>query len=262
MKHHALRAAIRHGWLCGMALAFLLSGCASVGTLAQGASASPTAGTTPSLPPRTPSATIAASATTTNTPSPTDTPEPTETPLPTETLVTETPTQLSYDQRDQLFNEVWSIINDHYLYPDFRGRDWAAIRAEYSPRIEQATSNEEFYALLTEMVGKLDDRHSRFLAPSAATFEDAFSTGRESYVGIGVMLVPRSDGSFIQEVFPNGPAAQAGLQPRDRIVAINGEPFDGGSDLYGPEGSEVRLTVVRPGQQPRDAQAGRGAEPA
>jgi C-terminal peptidase prc len=102
------------------------------------------------------------------------------------------------------------------------------------------------------MVGKLDDRHSRFLAPSAATFEDAFSTGRESYVGIGVMLVPRNDGSFIQEVFPNGPAAQAGLLPRDRIVAINGQPFDGGSDLYGPEGSEVRLTIVRPGQKPQD----------
>lgn len=237
-----------------MGMTILLSGCASTGTLAQELSSSPTPVGLIVSPTVAPTATLAPSATSlpTTTPLPTQTSEPTERVESSATPSPEAPTPVSVAQREQLFNEVWTIINSHYLYPDFRGHDWNAIHDEYQIQIQQAESNEAFYSLLTDMVAQLDDRHSRFLAPSAATFEDAFSTGRESYVGIGVMLVPRTDGSFIQEVFPGGPAALAGLQPRDRIIAINGAPFDGGSDLYGPEGSEVRLTVVRSGQQPHE----------
>jgi C-terminal peptidase prc len=89
--------------------------------------------------------------------------------------------------------------------------------------------------------------------------EDALSTGREAYVGIGVLLVQRNDGALVQQVFPDGPAAQAGLQPRDRIVAVDGEAFGGGSDIYGPDGSQVRLTVVRPGEATRDVVLTRAA---
>jgi len=53
-------------------------------------------------------------------------------------------------------------------------------------------------------------------------------------------------------VYPDSPAEQAGLRPRDRIVTVNGVSFNGGSDLYGPAGSQVRLTVVRPGEETLD----------
>lgn len=232
----------------------LLTGCTSVRTLAQGASETPpvetrlSAAATEVLASPWPSATLTATPTAEATRTPTASLTPTASSSPTPV----TPTTIPYTQREQIFFEVWNIIHQHYLYPDFRGVDWDEVYVEYKPLVQRAKSNEEFYALLTEMVALLDDRHSRFLAPSAATFEDAFSTGLESYVGIGVRLVPRADGSFIQEVYPDSPAAQVGLLARDRILAIDGEPFDGGSDLYGPEGSEVRLLVMSPGGEPRE----------
>lgn len=172
-------------------------------------------------------------------------PTPTETPVPS-------PTVIPIAERQQLFEEVWRTINENYLYPDFQGLDWDAVRLEFAPQITTATTNDEFYTLLTDMVSRLDDQHSRFLAPSAAEEEDALSTGREANVGIGVITLPTTHGALIRQVFANSPAAQAGLQPRDRIVAVDGFPSNVGSDLQGPEGTKVRLTVLRPDEQPRD----------
>lgn len=104
---------------------------------------------------------------------------------------------------------------------------------------------------MVEMVGRLGDEHSRFLPPSDAQRQDVLTSGREEQVGIGVIVLPLSDALLIQHVFPDSPAEQAGLQPRDRIVAIDGASYSQG-DIQGPEGSQVRLTVVRPGEASLD----------
>ena len=172
------------------------------------------------------------------------------TPQPSPTLAP-TPTPLGVDLRRQIFTEVWTTSNEHYLYADFRGLDWAAVRGEFEPRIEQTTTNDEFYQLLSGMVMRLGDGHSRFLPPQAAQRQDALSSGLEEQVGIGVVALPLRDALLIQHVFPDSPAERAGLRPRDRIVAINGA-FFANADIQGPEGSQVRLTVVRPGAESRD----------
>lgn len=153
--------------------------------------------------------------------------------------------------REQIFQEVWSIIDTNYLYADFSGVDWAATRSEFEPRIAEAPSDEAFYQLIDAMVGRLGDDHSRFLPPQAAQRQDALSSGREEHVGIGVIHRDLGDGLLLQHVFPDSPAARAGLRPRDRIVAINGALCSTAS-LQGPEGSELRLTVVRPGEKSLD----------
>lgn len=161
------------------------------------------------------------------------------------------PTPMSLATRQQIFAEVWTTVNDNYLYADFRGVDWLAVRDEFAPRVAATTGNEAFYQLLAEMVGRLDDNHSRFLPPSAVQREDVLSSGREEQVGIGVITLPLADGLLIQQIFPNSPAERAGLRPRDRIVAIDGVSFRQG-EMEGPAGSRVRLTVARPGASSRD----------
>jgi carboxyl-terminal processing protease len=174
------------------------------------------------------------------------------TPLPTEvasivlaepTPLLPTPTPL--DERQQLFEQVWNTINEQYLYPDFRGVDWAAIRNEFAPLVAEVEDDEALYAVLTDMVSRLADQHSRFVPPSVAVAEDVRSQGREAQVGIGVITVPLADGAFVQQVFPGSPAEQAGIQPRDRIVAVDGE-FYAYRPIEGAAGSQVRLTIVRP----------------
>src|SRR5262245_20278230 len=150
-------------------------------------------------------------------PLPTD--APTEEPLPS---ATPTPAALAYEERRQIFEEVWRTVKEKYLYPDFHGLDWNAIHDEYGARLEQEQTRDQFYAMMVEMVARLDDQHSRFEPPSVALIENAKTSHDESTVGIGVLTRPRPDGAFIQIVFPDSPAARVELAPRDRIIAVDG----------------------------------------
>ncbi|MBK9941120.1 MAG: PDZ domain-containing protein [Kouleothrix sp.] len=184
------------------------------------------------------------------TPEPTrePTPEPTREPTPEPT-----PELLAYEQRAQIFEEVWRTVKEHYLYPDFHQVDWDALHDEYAQRLEAEQTRDEFYTMMVELVAQLDDQHSRFLPPAAAQTENATISNSEVTVGIGVLTRPRPDGGFIQIVFPDSPAARADLAPRDRIIAVDGRAYraDDGN-LLGEAGSAVRLTVVRPGAKLRD----------
>ncbi len=189
---------------------------------------------------------------------PTATATPPASPLPARDLlrgasptiaIIPSPTGLSLAERHALFEEVWQRIADHYLYPDFRGLNWQAVYDEFAERIVAVPDDRAFYALMEEMVGRLNDQHSRFLPPSAAQREDVRSSGIEAQVGIGVLAVPGKDGAWIQHVFPNGPADEAGLQARDRIVAVDGAFVSSANMIHGIAGSRVRLTIVRPGAE-------------
>ena len=66
------------------------------------------------------------------------------------------------------------------------------------------------------------------------------------------MLLTRDSKFYIREVFPQSPAEAAGLQPFDRIAAINGQSTNGrGADdvssmIRGPAGTTVTLQIERP----------------
>ncbi|HEX5689054.1 MAG TPA: PDZ domain-containing protein, partial [Roseiflexaceae bacterium] len=210
-----------------------LTGCGAAEIAAPVAQAPTTLQLTPTLPPPTalpPTATARPTIAPTRTPyDPPPTDEPTVEPL-------------TANERRQIFEEVWHTVDQHYLYADFRGVDWEAMREEYEPRVEADQSQDAFYGDMAEMVARLDDHHSRFLPPAAAQAQDATNSGYEVAVGIGVVAQPKADGAFIQMVFPDSPAARADLRPRDRIIAVDGRPYvasDG--DLQGPSGTKVRL---------------------
>lgn len=175
---------------------------------------------------------------------------PTPAPSPTAPV---SATPLSPGRRQQVFDEVWQLVRDNYLYADFNGVDWNAVRQTFEQRTVDAPSDEQFYDDLAAMVNQLNDHHSRFGPPAAVITEDAAISGREASVGIGVVVVPMAEGGFIQTVFPDSPAARADLRPRDRIIAVDERPYQReDADLQGPDGSTVRLNVVRPGEKPRD----------
>jgi serine protease Do len=59
-------------------------------------------------------------------------------------------------------------------------------------------------------------------------------------------------GALVYFVFDNGPAAGAGVQTGDHVVAVNGRPFESYLELqrrvaFLPPGSEVKLTLTRDG---------------
>lgn len=202
--------------------------------------------------------TIAASETAvpTSTLTPTNSPTPTATITPTPTIVI-TPSA----QQLEIFDELWQIVRDEYLYPDFNGLNWNAIRDDYRSQIEAGMTDDNFYLAMDEMISRLGDDHSVYLSPMEAREEDAIYAGNSDYVGIGVLVssIPERNRAVILTVFPGSPANEAGLQPRDSILTVDGEPIldeDGflRDILRGPEGSQVTLSVQTPGGDPRQEQ--------
>lgn len=190
------------------------------------------------------------------TPRPTATPRPSATPRPTVTPVPITPTPtlapLSAAQRQEVFSAFWELVRDRYVYADYHGLDWDAIRTEYEPKVAAASDPQQFYALLEELVDRLNDDHSRFDSPQEVAREDRLFSGELTYGGIGVMIHDHQDGGYITRVAKGGPADQAGLRAGDLILAIDGVRFTDeqafGAEgpagaVRGPQGTDVTLTV-------------------
>jgi carboxyl-terminal processing protease len=100
------------------------------------------------------------------------------------------------------------------------------------------------------LVSSLGDRFSHYL--SAREFREFNSP--PSFTGIGVQVNPEQRGLRIVRVFDSSPAARAGLQPEDLLVAVNGRKLEGLDPdaavalVKGPPGTDVTLSVEAPPQ--------------
>jgi C-terminal peptidase prc len=250
---------------CAILLAALLAACsplalpnAAVPTPAPPPALAPTAVPPTLLPTLEPSPTRLP----TRTPAPTPTATPTATPTSTTVPLTPTPTlaPLAAAEREQIFDQVWALVRDRYLYPDFRGVDWNDVRKTYRPRAVDATTPEQFYQLMRDMIDLLGDDHSRFESPQEVAEDELRSEGELNYAGIGVNVRDDPAGGLITRLAHGGPAEQAGLRPRDLILAVGNIAFTdtavfgpGGPNgaIRGAPGSVVQLTVQSHGAPPR-----------
>jgi carboxyl-terminal processing protease len=135
-------------------------------------------------------------------------------------------------------------------------------RAEFQARFDQAVAQaagrvqdvQLRYAAATAMAASLDDSHTWFLDPGRWREFVLRTQGNPSFVGIGVLLLTKDGRFYIWRVFPGSPAERAGLRAFDRIVAVDGQSTQDmpAADLVGrvrgPEGTQVTITVQRPGQ--------------
>lgn len=112
------------------------------------------------------------------------------------------------DTRDDtypLLDQVQTIIQRHFVreIPAESVREYAAIRG---------------------VLATLNDPYTFFIEPSVAASESQVLAG--TYGGIGVQIVRTEAGALELYPFIDGPAAAAGVQNGDRLVAVNGSPVD------------------------------------
>ena len=104
------------------------------------------------------------------------------------------------------------------------------------------------------MVDSLGDRWSYYL--SAEEYQDYQEQTMNVYVGVGITIQKEEGSGFrILEVTDGGPAQEAGIQPGDVIVKIDGagckdmDMDEARSLVRGEEGTSVTLTVQRDGKE-------------
>src|SRR5688572_19986263 len=61
-------------------------------------------------------------------------------PLYTATSITILPTvtlaPLTDAQRQRVFDQVWTLVRDRYVDPEYRGVDWDALRTQYQSQVQ------------------------------------------------------------------------------------------------------------------------------
>lgn len=127
---------------------------------------------------------------------------------------------------------------------------WAAWgKAEYADLAGSLTYEALMREALRSMVAALGDEHTGYLDPFQLRQSDLSLEGE--YEGIGAWVDPTTDYLTIIAPMEGSPAQAAGLQPGDRVLAVDGQDMTGVdgnvviSHILGPAGSLVVLTIDR-----------------
>jgi len=108
------------------------------------------------------------------------------------------------------------------------------------------------YSAAAGMLESLHDSHTGFIPPAAYQEEKRKENGEAAFTGIGIVLMVRDGQYYIREVFPDSPAAAAGLHAFDRIMEVNGGATSGKSSeevsgsIRGQAGTTVAVKIERP----------------
>jgi carboxyl-terminal processing protease len=130
-----------------------------------------------------------------------------------------------------VLDEAYTILAEHALNP-----------LPPAPALE--------YGMIRGMLQAYGDPYTVFIEPVQHELETNSLQG--SFGGIGVQLGRDNQGNYLLYPFPTGPAAQAGVQENDRLLAVDDLAItpDTTSDqvesaIRGPVGQRVRLTIAR-----------------
>ena len=134
----------------------------------------------------------------------------------------------------QLFWDVWSLLASKYVDPtvlDYKNMIYGSIKG---------------------MVYSLGDPYTSFLTPKEnKDFQESMNGTLE---GIGAELTLRDGMITVVSPLKGSPAKNAGLEPEDVILKVNGEDITDFSleqvvmKIRGPKGTKVKLTIGRKGQ--------------
>ena len=163
-----------------------------------------------------------------------------------------------------VFDEVWSLVNQHFYDPEFRGVDWQAQRDKYRPLAEAAPDEAAQAEVIDRMLAELGASHTaRYRQDDPAYYQllDIFSGSlRRSlprlfpdgvrYPGIGLFTRESGGKLFISGIIAGLPAEKAGLLVGDEIVDVDGKAFAPVDSFTGKVRQDVTMHIRRTADGP------------
>lgn len=116
-----------------------------------------------------------------------------------------------------VFDDVWQTINERYYDSRFRGVDWMLQRTTFRSRAAEAENARELYLVLRQLVGTLNDVHTRIFPP-----DEKFEWWNPRFVSIGLTVREVSGFPTVVRVEKGSAPARAGIRPGDVIEEIDG----------------------------------------
>lgn len=147
--------------------------------------------------------------------------------------------------------------------PDDPDQAFEVFAGAYGQYVARQPSPNAYLVMVSAMADNPQEQHTHYLPASVMQrFLNLVGGGQQS-IGLGIKLGGDLPG-LITEVAPESPAARAGLQVGDVIVAVDGREMSGtdtqnlATALTGAAGTTVSLTIDR-GLGPQTVEARRGA---
>ncbi len=166
------------------------------------------------------------------------------------------PPALALTEDQNLVAEVWRLVNRAYLDETFNRQNWWFVRERFMKRDYEDRA--ATYDAIREMLASLDDPYTRLLPPEQYRSLQTSTAGE--LTGVGLQISKDEADQVLQVIAPieGSPASAADLQPRDRIIAIDGHLTaeltldEAANYMRGPVGTTVILTVSRPAQEAQE----------
>src|SRR5689334_16244342 len=155
------------------------------------------------------------------------------------------PTQLTFDQRAQIFDKTVAKVTKEYFDPNFNGTRWPELARDNRQEILAIDDAEAFERRMHELVRRLGTSHTGFFHQSVkrvparlaigATFPEAGGNGDTRWI--------------VQDVHEGGPAHDSGLKPGDVVHTIDGVVPPSNEPPMFAMGTDVSLAITRSGQE-------------
>lgn len=146
------------------------------------------------------------------------------------------------EERMQVFSEAWRLLDNYFYDKDFHGVNWQDARSRYASYLESCYLDEDFYDLLSRMIGELNASHL-FVYPQGMPEE-----GQTGYLGCWVEQNEKGQ-YVIKRVLPDGPcdAPESRVSEGEFLSEIDGVPLSADINYYTllnyKVGKEVKLRV-------------------
>jgi len=150
----------------------------------------------------------------------------------------------------QLYDQVWKLVNSKYVDHTNNQQDWTRWRKKYDKVIN---TDEDAYVAIQTMLASLNDPYTKFLDPKE--FEEETSSIKGSLKGIGVQIGLKEGKLVIIAPIEDTPGERAGLLAEDEILEIDGQSTKGitldkaADKIRGEEGTFVTLLIKRKNQE-------------
>jgi len=170
---------------------------------------------------------------------------------------------------EAVFEEVFTLVEAHFLDAGLHGVDWTALRERLAPRARTAGTRAALSGVINEALATLETSHTVHYDPDDREYYELvdlfgveafpergprlFPDGKVRYTTIGVIARTTDAGTFAYDVLDGSPADAAGVRFGDRLVSVEDEPFHPIRSFRGRAGEPTRLTVQRaPGREGRE----------
>lgn len=73
--------------------------------------------------------------------------------------------QLKSVSKAEVFDELWTFVQENYVYFDEKEADWNEVRQDYEGLVKEDISDEDFFFLCVDMLNELKDVHNSITSP-------------------------------------------------------------------------------------------------